>query len=266
MLINCNGEWADDKDEMTHTLSATNYLGYTERSKISVPEAVRKSTGFDLEFANVRVIAEINPAESGSRYWSYLPTAESAGFGVQIHADFYLSNSRRNLTLPSSKSKPGDDPAGWNGQLVQLAAECIIDLWQTRAVCEAVHFWRFATPRACDCPYLRRIVALLFWQTDATLLITMLQLSFPDGKAYPLNRYREFFEAVEAWADYGYRELGRGSLSNQRLQLIKQIQASCAPVLPIVSCDPSDGSASPVDVRRLVAGEKGKSRAQDQVP
>src|SRR3989344_41081 len=98
--------------KVTHVIDATDYLAMAQRQMV-VPVEVRASTGLDLDVADVRVLASDDP--SNSRYWSYLPTEQPAGFGVHIHGDFYLSNSRRQLTLRKLEGTgQAADPAGWN--------------------------------------------------------------------------------------------------------------------------------------------------------
>ena len=221
------------KSDVTHVIGDKDYLAMAQR-EIRLPSEVRASTGLDLDDAYVRVIASSDP--SNSRYWSYLPTEQLAGFGMQIHGDFYLSNSRRHLTQKKLEgSAPATDPAGWNATLVRLSAECIVELWQTPEVCQADSFWEFATPRACACPYLKREVATLFWQERGAIFEKMVATSFPLDRTWPALRYRQLFEALEAWADYAYRTLKLGYLSSHREYLVAQIQASGAKVLPIVS-------------------------------
>ena len=221
------------EQDVTHVIDAKNYLAMAQRH-MAFPVEVRASTGLDLDVADVRVIASNDP--SNSRYWSYLPTEQPAGFGVQIHGDFYLSNSRRHLTLRKLEGTgQATDPAGWNATLVRLAAECIVELWQTPEVCLAETFWEYATPRACTCPHLKREVATLFWQARGAVFESMVKKSFSTGRTWPLVRYRQLFEALEAWADYAYRNLKLGYLSSHREYLLARIQASGAKVLPIVS-------------------------------
>ena len=247
--------------ETVQRLGAQDWLAIRERS-IDVPDAVRASTGLDLDKAEVRVLAQTEP--DVSRYWSYLPTEQPAGFGVQVHADFYLSNSRRNLALRRLEADAADsDPAGWNSRLVELAADLVLELWQTPAVCEAPHFWDFATPRACTCNYLRDAVARRLWADRCAVFETMARLSFPPGRTWHLGRYRHLFEALDAWADYAYRSLGSGPLYQRRQELLDRLQASGAPVLPIMTGDPTQEESLPLEARPLVAGVKGQRRPAD---
>ena len=218
--------------KVTHVIDATDYLAMAQRQMV-VPVEVRASTGLDLDVADVRVLASDDP--SNSRYWSYLPTEQPAGFGVHIHGDFYLSNSRRHLTLRKLEgTAQATDPAGWNATLVRLAAECIVELWQTPEVCLAETFWEYATPRACTCPHLKREVATLFWQGQGAVFERMVRESFPTDRKWPVARYRQLFEALEAWTYYAYRSIGPRQLSQYRQHLMERVQASGAPVLPIV--------------------------------
>lgn len=246
--------------DITHVIGDKDYLAMAQR-QMAFPDEVRVSTGLDLDVADLRVLAPNDP--NHSRYWSYLPTEQPAGFGVQIHGDFYLSNSRRHLTLRKlDGSLPATDPAGWNATLVRLAAECIVELWQMPQVCLAETFWEYANPHACTCPHLKREVSSLFWKGNGEVFEAMVRLSFPSQRTWPVGRYRQLFEALEAWADYAYRNLGRGQLSKHRLYLIERIQASGAGVIPIVS----EELAAMVSVSRaqpLVPGAQGQRRGHD---
>ena len=116
--------------EITHVLGRNDGLVTREHS-LPLSEGVRSSTGLDLDVGEVRVLWQpVDAVEGeatfarGSRYWSYLPTEQPAGFGVQVHGDFYLSNSRRNLALRRLRDDDtAEDPAGWNARLVDLAAD-----------------------------------------------------------------------------------------------------------------------------------------------
>lgn len=249
-----------DATEVTHTLGRESGVTLQER-RLDVPPAVRASTGLDLQSAEVRVLVQSKPNES--RYWSYLPTEQAAGFGVQVHGDFYLSNSRRNLALRRlTDGDAASDPAGWNATLVDLAAECILELWQMPEVCAADHFWEFATPRACVCPHLKDAVARRLWK-DAAVFETMVRLAFPVGRIWPVGRYRRFFDALDAWADYAFRNLDWGPLYRRRHDLLDRVQSSGAPVLPIITGDPSVEGDLPLEARPLVAGVQGQRRGTD---
>ena len=151
--------------EVTHVLGDNDGIVSRERS-VSLSDGVRANTGLDLDIGEVRVLWQSGGADAsrGSRYWSYLPTEQPAGFGVQVHGDFYLSNSRRNLALRRLRDEDaGEDPAGWNARLVDLAADCIVELWRDPTVRSSAEFWRQATPSACECPHLKLAVARRVW-------------------------------------------------------------------------------------------------------
>jgi len=262
--------------EVTHVLGQNNGLVTRERS-LPLSEGVRSSTGLDLDVGEVRVLwrpVDERPREAsvarGSRYWSYLPTEQPAGFGVQIHASFYLSNSRRNLALRRLQAGDrGEDPAGWNARLVELAADCIVELWKDPTVCTSVDFWRQATPSACECPHLKLAVARRLWTSGAALFEEMSRASFPPLQLWPLQRYRDYFDAISSWADFAYRhqaELGGRARYLRVRDLLARAQASEAPVLPIIAADPQDGEVlpqPPLDARPLVAGQQGTRRGPD---
>jgi len=90
---------------------------------IPVSDVVKRDTGLDLDEAQVSVLVcpagEANGGDHAQTglYWSHLPTEQRSGFGIHIHADFYLSSSRRNLSLCDLTSNEVDvasDPPGWN--------------------------------------------------------------------------------------------------------------------------------------------------------
>ena len=246
--------------DVTHVIGGKDYLAMTQR-QMEFPVEVSASTGLELDVADVRVLASNDP--SNSRYWSYLPTEQPAGFGVQIHGDFYLSNSRRHLTLRKLEgSVQATDPAGWNATLVRLAAECIVELWQNPEVCLAETFWEYATPRACTCLHLKREVATLFWQGRGAVFESMVRESFPIDRTWPVARYRQLFEALEAWADYAYRNLKLGSLTSHREYLVTRIQAGGAPVLPIVS-EALEENAPVLRAQPLVQIARGQHRGPE---
>jgi len=254
ITLSCSGH------EITHVIGEKDYLALAQR-ELSFPSAVHVSTGLDLDVAYVRVLVSNDPIHS--RYWSYLPTEQPAGFGVQIHGDFYLSNSRRHLTLRKlDSSGQANDPAGWNATLVRQAAECILELWCTPQVCLAETFWEYATPHACTCPHLKREVATLFWKGDGEAFEKMVLASFPSHRTWPVARYRQLFEALEAWADYAYRHLGRGQLSKHRQYLIERIQASGAGVIPIIN-DQLTGGMQVLRAQPLVQSSQGQRRGPD---
>lgn len=261
-----------DDGDVTHTLGEPVYRAIREAS-VPLSDAVRESTGLDLDRGEVRVLCERTVGESGEdlagspgRYWSYLPTEQPAGFGLQVHGDFYLSNSRRNLALRRLRDgDPGEDPAGWNARLVELSADCVLQLWQDPVVCEMPGFWRNATPAACQCPHLKLAVARRLWGERGAVFEEMTRLSFPAGRRWPLRRHRDYFDALMAWADFAYRAHVLGGRARYRRvrDLLARAQASGAPVLPIITGDPQDLGAIPSDARPLVAGRQGQRKGPD---
>jgi len=121
---------------------------------VSVPVTaeVRRDTGLELCKAEVRVMAselagdlDTPTRRHAGLYWSYLPTEQESGFGINIQADFYLSNSRRALALrplTEAEAETASDPTGWNRRLVAVAAQLIVhDLWRRPKVYEREDFW-----------------------------------------------------------------------------------------------------------------------------
>ncbi len=256
-----------DEVVFEHTLGVPVYAAIEPPEKpkrVEMSQAVRDNTGLDLPHGEVRVLFEhMRPSDHRSRYWSYLPTEQPAGFGVQIQADFYLSNSRRNLALrPLHAGAASDDPAGWNAGLVEVAADCIIALWQRPEVCVAADFWQVATPSACECAHLKLAVARRLWNENGKLFKTMTSLSFPPGGTWPLRRYRQLFTALYSWADYAYQRLGRSPRVEQIRLLLGHVQDSGASVLPITMSGPQDEdtAAAPEIARPLKKGEKGQQK------
>lgn len=242
--------------------------GFASATAIEVPEEVRHETGLDLPKAWVQVLlwgpggAEHEPG----LYWSYLPTEQESGFGIHIHADFYLSNSRRNLALRDLSDNEADsaaDPPGWNRRLLRKAAELIVtDLWQRPKVCERDDFWAFATPVRCGCNYLAAEVARLLLREDGRFRELVRCTFSPGAKVlWPVRRYQDFFQALESWADYAYAHAAAAGLPGGKARkrwrewLLKQVEQSQAPVLPIL--DQEDENASVELARPLVTGRRG---------
>jgi len=243
-----------------------------------VSEAVRRDTGLDLETAEVRVMActvlgegqEIEFGESRHRglYWSYLPTEQEAGFGVDVHADFYLSNSRRSLALRAlaeSENDSASDPAGWNRRLVQRAAQKIVkELWQRPELHHRDDFWAFAHPGTCRCEHLLFEVGRLLLNDDLAVIEDLIRRSFSKIGNWSLRRYIDLFSALEAWATYAYRQpacAGRQPRYRWQATLLEMVERSGAPVLPIVERMDETTLTQPVTVARpLVQGKKGQRR------
>jgi hypothetical protein len=248
---------------------------------VPVTDAVRRDTGLDLNQAEVRVLA-FAPVETDAPderrdaglYWSYLPTEQESGFGVHIHADFYLSNSRRALSLRELAANEADaaaDPAGWNRRLVRRAAELIVrDLWRRPEIFRREDFWAFASPASRRCEHLALEVGrlLLSDQGDFQQLVG---LSFnPEYGPWTLQRYVDFFTALEAWAAYAYQYAGRAGwprrfahLYQWRQELLAMVEKSGATVLPIVGRCGDDAMDQPVEIARpLVQGKSGSPRGE----
>jgi hypothetical protein len=190
---------------------------------------------------------------------------QESGFGIHIHADFYLSNSRRNLALRDLDVNEADtaaDPPGWNRRLLRKAAECIVmDLWQKSEVYARDDFWALVTPARCACKYLAADVARLLFGQDGQFsqLVSRTFLPRAEGR-WPVRRYRDFFQALEAWADYAYAHAAAARLRDQKRRdwrhwLLDQVQQSQAPVLPILD---QEGENAPVrQAQPLVTGRRG---------
>lgn len=230
------------------------------RSEISVAEAVRKATGLDLERATVRVaLPAVSRAAQGTWLWSYLPTEDPGGFGVHIHADFYLSNSRKNVALPRMQAWEalpigGGDPPAWNARLMADAARLIVDELWTRADVLARHdFWELCTPDSSVPGLLRWAVTRAFLADGGRKFVALVQGAFanPPPGGWTLERYAAFFRATEAWADAAYRVgILTGQKERNRARLRDLVRESGAAVLPIVG--EVKGTHQPVAVARPI--------------
>jgi len=290
---------------MTHRLTSSPLeIAVSAVTTLSVPEAVRRDTGLALPQATVRVMAcdlrrvsgeegaagteETANARHPGLYWSYLPTEQAAGFGVNIHADFYLSNSRRALALralgpgedPDAElnaahsagcdpSRAASDPAGWNRRLVRRAAALIVrDLWRQPAMLAREDFWHYANPERCSCPHLAFEVGRLL-MGEKGVFADLVAGSFDAGavaqRQWRLQRYADLFQAVEAWANFAYQHADCAGFRRRyewQAWLLDQVAASGAPVLPIVEQIDETRMADRVAVARaLVKGVQGQSRA-----
>lgn len=214
------------------------------RATVRVDDATRKVTGLDLELATVRVaLPAVSSNEATTWLWSYLPTEDSGGFGAHIHADFYLSNSRKNVALPRMQSWEaapvnGGDPPAWNARLMVEAARLIVDeLWTRPDVLGRLDFWQLCTPEASVPGLLRWAVTRRFLADGGQRLLAVVKGAFaqpPEG-GWPIRRYTEFFGALEAWADAAYRVgVLRGKLGENRTNLRDLVRQSGAAVIPVV--------------------------------
>lgn len=205
---------------------------------IQLNEAIRERSGLELEAA--RVIVALPPTVPGEEfnvqgyYWSYLPTEQLAGFGVHIHADFYLNNSRRNVTFRFGKS---NEPQFYNGSLLVSAANAIVHgLWYDKRVLARDDFWQLANPNLCKCEQLKNKVAEQFLQQD--YFTRIVSESFPTGGIWKLRRYKDLFKTINDWADYLYRNRVEGieqsTLTNLRERYWKYVRNSNAAVFPII--------------------------------
>lgn len=189
-------------------------IAVAEAVAVPVTDAVRRETGLDLPQAEVRVLAfEHKNLREVGLYWSYLPTEQPSGFGVHIHGDFYLSNSRRTLSLRELSDNEADtaaDPAGWNRRLVRRAAELIVrDLWRRPEIYRREDFWTFASPSSRRCEHLASEIGRLLL-SDKSDFQQLVALSFsPEYGPWRLQRYVDFFNALEAWAAFAYQYAGR---------------------------------------------------------
>ncbi len=251
-------------------------IAVSEPVMLPVSDTVQRDTGLDLDRAEVRVMAcsvfedpttQENERRHQGLYWSYLPTEQEAGFGVDIHADFYLSNSRRSLALRAladGEEDTASDPAGWNRRLVRRAAHLIVhDLWQRPDLFRRDDFWEFAHPESCHCEHLTFEVGRLLLR-DLSVLEDLIRRSFREKGSWTLQRYTDFFSALDGWATYAYRHpscAGPLKLGLWREALLEVIERSGAPVLPIVQEANDKAMAQPDAVARpMVRGKKGQKR------
>lgn len=233
-------------------------ISHAERVGLRVPQAVRDTTGLDLETAEVRVLlSPVNTVPLTSLYWSYLPTEQPSGHGLHVHADFYLHSSRRAVTFrhADASDEPPTDPPGWNGWLLEHVADLVVnDLWTRKEICLRPDFWRMASPSACLCQNLRRAVAVRVLSSRerfCKLVVDGFAVD-PSRARWPVARYRDFFEALETWVRAAYqfqaeaggerlkkiaREDGGDQLYMWRQRLWRWVRESEASVLPIVEAE-----------------------------
>lgn len=210
----------------------------------------RGKTGLDLDRAEVMLLLpperkNENSLAARPLYFSYLPTEQQAGFGVHIHGDFYLDNSRRGVTFRMAGA--GDSsPQAHNGRLLVAAAHAIVeDLWCRADVSQRQDFFRLATPAACECPHLRREVAQLLLGSEETFA-RLVRQAFAGATRTPqalAERAKDFFEAVDRWAYCAYKDLKRGQYGKWRQELLRWTGRSSAAVLPVET-----PTAAPVSV------------------
>jgi hypothetical protein len=206
----------------------------------SVPlnDATREKSGLDLIEAQVTIalppFAAADQCNKQGYYWSYLPTEQLAGFGIHIHADFYLNNSRRNVTFRLGNS---NEPQFYNGSLLQSAAKAIVfDLWRDARVLGRDDFWQLANPNSCKCEQLKILVAAIFLQKEHFTRIVA--DSFPSSGKWKLCRYKELFKAVNDWADYLHRHqvegIKQGKPTMLRERIWEYVRDSKSPVFPVI--------------------------------
>jgi hypothetical protein len=220
--------------------------GWIEKRGMSVPlnDPIRQNTGLDLDNAQVRIAlppesSSLLDAPNTALYWSYLPTEQHTGHGIQIHGDFYLSNSRRAVVFAD---KEGDTAQGFNRRVLRSASEAIVlQLWDDPRVLRRNDFWRLASPRSCDCPALRREVARQVFQEKNTFkrIVTGAFQGNPEEHNWDQQRYRDFFRALEDWARYAYEagfELPDGGkgLNKWHTLLLRWTHETQAAVIPII--------------------------------
>ncbi|MBC8555159.1 MAG: hypothetical protein H8D23_36565, partial [Candidatus Brocadiales bacterium] len=195
-------------------------------------------TGLELKEANYRVIlAPETELNQESLYWSYLPTEKKAGYNLQIHADFYLSNSRRTVPFGSSA---GNKPQDYNMKLLdKIGATITGKLWLRPEVANRNDFWNLIAPNNCVCQDLK-------WRACKTLLqkdyfIKLVTLGFTKSKEieWKSSRYSDFFKFIEQLCDYAYKHqnlMPSGIRSRKQMKetLLQWIHESKANVLPII--------------------------------
>ncbi len=229
------------------SISSETHWEFADAEPILLDEKTRDIVGLYLDYAQMKVGYFTGPEpdeedhldpHGSAVYWSYLPTEQPAGFGVHIHGDFYLNNSRRNVNFSGESDST---PPAYNMQLLKSAAETIVyKLWMNPKVHGHEEFWRLINPRSCECLHLRHLVGGLLLQEE--VFTALVKASFPaNGDInWGVNRYRDFFKTVADWADYAYRNnshmgLTRNTLSGWNEALIRWVRISGALVLPILS-------------------------------
>ncbi|RZO50437.1 MAG: hypothetical protein EVA89_34450 [Sandaracinaceae bacterium] len=209
---------------------------------LPVTPEVKRRTGLDLQDAGVSVL-QITEAPYPGTFWSYLPTEQSGGLGLHIHADFYLANSRRSVTFRNVgelTATPPSDPPAWNGWLLEHAAKLILEsLWLEPEVVWRNDFWHLANPHHCPNEALKAAIGrrLLGDRDTFVRLVRDAFAADPAEAQWTLQRYYDFFEAIEAWARFANNSPDLHAQNAQkrwRAMLVDWIREAGVPILPIV--------------------------------
>ena len=224
-----------------------------------------QDVGLELNAIEVAVAVDLREAPLPGLYYSYLPTEQDAGFGAHIHADFYLSNSRKAVAFQGNSG-----PAAFNQLLLDRAADLIVeDLWRREEVVRHPAFWRHANPQhSSDAPLKRRVFDRFFlrddWRSRWSALVALSFSPRVEGEApRPLSTYHDFWDAVNGWAETAYRLVG-WTWYRTRLDLIGSVRgrADCL-VLPI--CLPGDLPETPATHAVAVPADSKASGRRGQV-
>lgn len=208
---------------------------------VEVDSETAKETGLGLTKANIRIAMsdyltdESKDAASyrwdRSVYWSYLPTEQPAGFGLQIHADFYLSNSRRNITFASASQKVSQSsPSAYNTRLLEGIAQGIVErVWTDPRVATRPDFWRLWRPVNC-CQHLKTEIAL-YLAKDLNRVVRIFEVGFsghiPENDG--AQRFHEAMTALRAWFDEAVPNRAKNS-TNSWLEKLREVEVPMVPV------------------------------------
>lgn len=127
-------------------------------------------------------------------------------------------------------------------------------------MCQREDFWAYASPEQCHCDHLKFEVGRLLLGNNQEHFKALVDRTFTEGGPWKLQRYYDFFSAIEAWANYAYHHHGKRIYKWQDT-LLNIVEQSGAPVLPIVEQVDEDAMDTAVNVARpLVRGRHGQQR------
>lgn len=207
-----------------------------------------RSFDLDLEQIEVMVAVPLAPAADGAAgtsgeedqldreaglFYAYLPTEQGSGYGAHVHADFYLSNSRRNVVFTGKEG-----PARYNRALLEVAADLLVnELWTRGDVARKADFWRCASPARASDPTWRKLVhkRLFPERRDRSRWRALVDRSFAGAPRRSVQDYQEFWDAVDRWAEAAYRTRSGWAWGETRKTFVEALRGTDGPaVLPVL--------------------------------
>ena len=149
-------------------------------------------------------------------FFCYLPTECKCGFGVAIHADFWLDLARTSLKTESNE---------YNKQLVEAAADLLVTVLEENPILlQRADAPRFIDPRGCkDKAFLAEMRKQLF---EKGRIEAILASMFPDPtptKPIPSEKYRLCFSAMSNWYhDNDFFPTGYGTMCPSRYEKLEK--------------------------------------------